>query len=156
MSIFHYPFQKILELKEKEKESAQQQMAKAIQRQEKIELRVADLNDSYSAAREHLAIKQEQGIAIMELRRREDYVEHLRRNLRLEQEDCRLAKKNVDKKQEVLHDKLKEEKTWFVLKEKQELEFIERSKLEEQNQLDEMASNRYYRLSQRGDEFGRE
>lgn len=155
MSIFHYPFQKILELKEKEKESAQKEMAKAIQRQEKIELRLADLHDLYIAAQEQFAFKQEQGTVIVELRRIEDYVEHLRRCLRLEQEDCSFAKKNVDKKQEVLHDKLKEEKTWFVLKERQELEFINRSKLQEQKQLDEVASNRYYRLSQRGDEFGK-
>lgn len=155
MSIFHYPFQKILELKEKEKESAQKEMAKAIQRQEKIELRLADLHDLYIAAQEQFAFKQEQGTVIIELRRIEDYVEHLRRCLRLEQEDCSFAKKNVDKKQEVLHDKLKEEKTWFVLKERQELEFINRSKLQEQKQLDEVASNRYYRLSQRGDEFGK-
>lgn len=155
MSIFHYPFQKILELKEKEKESAQKEMAKAIQRQEKIELRLADLHDLYIAAQEQFAFKQEQGTVIVELRRIEDYVEHLRRCLRLEQEDCSFAKKNVDKKQEVLHDKLKEEKTWFVLKERQELEFINRSKLQEQKQLDEVANNRYYRLSQRGDEFGK-
>lgn len=155
MSIFHYPFQKILELKEKEKEGAQKEMAKAIQRQEKIELRLADLHDLYIAAQEQFAFKQEQGTVIVELRRIEDYVEHLRRCLRLEQEDCSFAKKNVDKKQEVLHDKLKEEKTWFVLKERQELEFINRSKLQEQKQLDEVASNRYYRLSQRGDEFGK-
>lgn len=156
MSIFHYPFQRILKLKEKEKESAQLQMAKAIQRHEKIELKLAELHSIFLAAQEQLATKQEHGVSIIEIRRIEEYVEHLRKCLRLDQEDCRLAKKNVDKKQEVLHEKLKEEKTWFVLKEKQEQNFIERSKLLEQNQLDEMAGSRYYRLSHlRGDELGR-
>lgn len=147
MAIFHYPFQKILVLKEKEKEIAQLQMAKAIQRHEKIEIKLAELHSTLLAAQELLATKQEQGVSIIEIRRIEDYVEHLRRCLLLEQEDCRLAKKNVDKKQEVLHEKLKEEKTWCVLKEKQEQDFMEKSKMVEQNQLDEMASSRYYRLS---------
>jgi flagellar FliJ protein len=147
MAHFHYPFQRILELKEKEKENSQLQMAKAIRRQEKIELRLSELQEDISQSQTQLSIKQEQGISIIELRMLEDYIEHLRRKLSSENNEFKFAKINVEKKQEVLLEKLKEEKTWIVLKEKQEQEFFYQNKIHEQMQLDEIATTSFYRRS---------
>jgi flagellar FliJ protein len=147
MSSFHYPFQRILDIKEKEKESSQFKMAKAIQRQEKVEVRLSELQANMSSVQSQLNSKQQQGVSITELRMMEDYIEHLRKCLSLEYSEFKFAKKNVEKKQEVLLEKLKEEKTWIVLKEKQEQEFFEQSKIQEQSQLDEMATTRFYRHS---------
>jgi flagellar FliJ protein len=147
MARFHYPFQRILELKEKEKENSQLQMAKAIRRQEKVEVRLSELQANMYQAQSQLTMKQEQGISIIEIRMLEDYIEHLRRRLSLEHTEFKFAKKNVEKKQEVLLEKLKEEKTWIVLKEKQEQEFFHQSKIQEQLQLDEMATTSFYRRS---------
>jgi flagellar FliJ protein len=147
MSRFHYPFQRVLELKEKEKENSQLQMAKAIRRQEKVELRLSELQEDISQAQSQLSAKQKRGISIIELRMLEDYIEHLRRRLSLEHTEFKFAKKNVEKKQEVLLEKLKEEKTWIVLKEKQAQEFFHQGKIQEQIQLDEMATTSFYRRS---------
>jgi len=152
MAKFIYPYQRILEMKAKEKEQAQLLMAKALQKQESIESRISNLMHSISDVQERLTSKQDAGIPITELRMIADYVTTLQKRVDLERMDLGFAKKNVDKKQEVLRDALKEEKTWEILKEKQQKEFLDVVKLREQVQLDEISNQVFYRhMEQRSD-----
>jgi flagellar export protein FliJ len=135
----------MLELKEKEKENAQLLMAKAIQSQETIEDRLNEISNKITVVEAQIDMKQNQKIPIKELQMSETYIGQLKKRLHLEQIQLSMAKKNVEKKQEVLRETLKEEQTWFLLKEKKELEYFEQQKIEEQNQLDEIASRLYFR-----------
>lgn len=153
---FNYSFQRILDIKEKEKETAQLQMAKAIQRQERTEIKLNQVFTELEEEEQRLYGKQQQGVSITELRFRENYVDYLRKKASVEKEALIVANKNVDIKQDLLQDKLKEEKIWSIHKEKKVLEFLDGLKKEEQIHLDELSSQRYHhQLGLRGEEVGR-
>jgi flagellar FliJ protein len=142
---YHFPFQRILEVREKEKENAQLNMAKAIQKQERIESRIEELFHKISDTREQLQDRQAHGVTINELKWSEFYVNQLQQRITVEQSQLSFAKKNVEKRQEVLWGALKEEKTWFSLKEKKEFEYSHQLKTIEQSQIDEISTQLFFR-----------
>lgn len=148
MATFHYPYQRILDVKAKEKENAQLQMAKAIQRQTRAEQKIHELESMIDQVNHQIEQQYQEVITVQDLLGMEYYTNTLRKRLQFEKSEYEFAKKNVDKKQEVLHEKLKEEKTWSLLKEKQEEEFRQEVKKNEQHELDEMASSSFTRLSE--------
>ncbi|WP_025027657.1 flagellar export protein FliJ [Caldalkalibacillus mannanilyticus] len=145
MSKYIYPYQRILEMKVKEKENAQLLMAKAVQKQTNIESRIMDLQSTITTVQERLSSEQNVGMPILQLRMIGDYVSNLQKRVGIERIQLDFAKKNVDKKQEVLRDALKEEKTWDLLKEKKQQEHLEFIKQKEQSQLDEISNQMFYR-----------
>lgn len=145
MSKYIYPYQRILEMKVKEKENAQLLMAKAVQKQTNIESRIMDLQSTITTVQEQLSSEQNVGMPILQLRMIGDYVSNLQKRVGIERIQLDFAKKNVDKKQEVLRDALKEEKTWDLLKEKKQQEHLEFIKQKEQSQLDEISNQMFYR-----------
>ncbi|GAA0365061.1 flagellar export protein FliJ [Bacillus horti] len=148
MSTYHYPYQRILDVKSKEKENAQLQMAKAIQRQSQAEIRINELEQKIGQATDRVEQQYVAVTRVQDLQGIENYMSVLRKKLSFEKKEVEFAKKNVDKKQEVLREKLKEEKTWMVLREKKENEHLEGLKHIEQQELDEMASTSFNRLSE--------
>lgn len=123
-------------------------MAKAIQRQSRAESRIDELETKIDQANDQVEQHYDRIIRVQDLQGVQDYVSVLRKKLSLEKNEFEIAKKNVEKKQEVLIEKLKEEKTWKVLREKKEAEYLEEIKYLEQQELDEMASTSFNRLSE--------
>lgn len=157
MASFQYPYQRILEVKSKEKEMAQIQMAKALQRQTRAEIKINELESKIDQVNTQIEQRYQETVKVQDLLGMEYYTNTLRKRLHLEKNEFAFAKKNVAKKQEVLLEKLKEEKTWERLKEKKEEEYLHEVKLAEQQELDEMASSSFTRLSDvRGEKIGRE
>ncbi|MCD8510258.1 MAG: flagellar FliJ family protein [Bacillus sp. (in: Bacteria)] len=74
----------------------------------------------------------------------DDYVNMLQDELDYSNEEVIKLEKQVSNTQKDLQEKTIEEKTWGNLKEKKQLLFQEKSKLEEQAKLDDLVSSRYY------------
>jgi len=148
MTQFNFRFQKILELKENEKDFAQIQMADAIKHQEigfrKKEAIQHKIMDAERLKKE----KQQGGINISELRMLESYIHQLQELLFSSNRELVHLQNNVVESQSHLQMKAQEEKTWENLKQKKKTQFEEQSKAAENSFFDELASTRFYRTAQ--------
>lgn len=147
MTQFNFQFQKILDIKENEKDYAQVQMAEAIKRHEagcqKKEKILSKIIRSEQLMRE----KQQEGMNISELREMENYIYQLQTHLMDSQRELEYLQGNVSKTQSHLQLKSQEQKIWDNLKEQKKHQHIEKNKVIEQNFFDELASTRFYRIA---------
>jgi len=143
---FHYPFQKILDLKENEKEFAQIQMAEAIKQQEASLQKNQVIYEKIVEAETLIKQKQQEGINIFELRMLEDYLIQLKEQLIFAQRELKQMESHVVRTQSDLRVKVQEEKTWINIKNQKQSQFDEQVRLSEQSFFDEMATTRFYRV----------
>lgn len=155
MNKFQFPYQRIIEIKEKEKEQAQLQMAKALRRQQRVEMHMEALSKELNFVEKELETKPFNVISIRELNHYSNYKTYITERLVNTKKEHMLAKKIVDKKQEELSEKLKEEKKWNRLKENRKIQHATQVRQQEQIEMDEIASSSFHRLSAlRGEEIG--
>lgn len=147
MTQFNFRFQKILDLKENEKGFAQIQMADAIKRQELGHRKNEEIYNKIIDVERLKKKKQQDGVNISELRMLENYIHQLQEQSVNSNRDLEHLRTNVSRTQNHLQKKAQEEKTWGKLKQQELTQFVERSKVEEQNFFDELASTRFYRKS---------
>lgn len=145
MGKFIYPFQRILELKERETETAQYEVAKALERENKSQERLDALYAKIEEAQNELKAEQKNGMTADEMKLRMNFIIQLQKQLTFEQYELNSAKQNVTRKRDLLTDRVKEEKTWTMLKDKKKEEHLFAEKLAEQSTLDEMATTRFFR-----------
>lgn len=153
MAKFKFSYERILDLKQKEKESAQTQMSHAIKNQVRIEGKVLSISEKLEEVESLWESKQEKAL-VTDLISMANYVQALRSSLKREQQSLQIAKINVEKKQEDLRDKLKEENIWSSLKEKAEETYMTEMKWQEQLIQDETAVTRFLFTGVRGEEVG--
>jgi len=147
MSQFRFRFQRILDVKENEKEYAKLNMATALkleaeeqQRNEAIYRKIVEIDRVKKE-------KQQKGVQIAELRMIDQYIHQLEEQLVTSNEELKLLRNNVNESKTILQQKAKEEKTWLNLKNAEKNTFEYQSKLAEQNFFDELSTDRYYRAS---------
>ncbi|WP_172371467.1 flagellar export protein FliJ [Sporosarcina jiandibaonis] len=147
MTQFNFQFQKILDIKENEKDFAQVQMADAIKRHEAGCQKKESILSRIIRSEQTMREKQQVGMNISELRELENYIYQLQTQLMDSQRELEHLQKNVSKTQNHLQLKSQEQKIWDNLKEQKMNQHIERSKVIEQNFFDELASTRFYRTA---------
>ena len=147
MAQFNFRFQKILDLKENEKDFAQIQMGDAIKRQEVGNRKNEAISNKILDVERLKKEKQQNGVNISELRMLENYIQQLQEQSISSNRELVYLQTNVSKTQNHLQKKAQEEKTWGNLKQHELTLYEEKSKVEEQNYFDELASTRFYRNS---------
>ncbi|WP_404330211.1 flagellar export protein FliJ [Mesobacillus maritimus] len=145
MATFHYPFQRILDLKENEKDFAQIQMAEAIKKQEESLRKNQEIYQKIIEVENEKNQKQLDGVNIFELRMLENYIDQLKNQLLSAERDLERLDTHVVQTQSHLCVKVQEEKTWLNLKNQRRKQFDQEMKQSEQALFDEMAANRFYR-----------
>lgn len=145
---FNFRFQKILELIENEKDFAQIQVADAIKHHEAGHQKKESVSSKMFELEQLKKVKQQNGMNISELRMLENYTKQLQDLLASSDHELEQLESNVSKTQSYLQEKAQEEKTWENLKQQQRILFEEQKKVEEQNFFDELATIRFYRLTQ--------
>lgn len=145
---FNFRFQKILDLKENEKDFAQIQMADAIKRQEMGHRKNEEIYNKIIDVEQVKKEKQQSGVNISELRMLGNYIHQLHEQSITSSRELEHLQLNVSKTQNYLKTKAQEEKTFGKLKQQELTQFVEQSKIKEENFFDELASTRFYRTSQ--------
>lgn len=147
MTQFNFRFQKILNLKENEKDFAQIEMADAIKREELGHQKHESIYNKIIDVERIKKEKQQNGINISELRLLENYIQQLQEQRISANREMVHLQTNVSRTQNHLQKKAQEEKTWGNLKQQEQSQFKEQRKVAEQNYFDELASTRFYRTS---------
>lgn len=148
MTRFDFRFQKILDLKENEKDVAQIQMADAIKQQEEGHRRNEAIYNTIHDVERLQEEKQQKGVPISELRMLGSYIQQVQQQLISSNHELEHLQQYVSKTQGNLQKKAQEEKTWEKLKQQKRLLHEKQNKAVEQNFFDELASTRFHRTSQ--------
>lgn len=141
---FIYSFQKILDMKEKEKEQAEISYSKSMQALHREQKRLSDLVKNKQQVEERM-VRKEENISLAELKTNYEYVGHLQRMIVQANETKVQAEKDVETKQGILSERAMDQKIWEKLKEHSFEKYKERMLQIEQKELDEIAVARYYR-----------
>ena len=140
---FRYTFQKIVDLKTNEKTQAEWMLSTAIGRLQEEKKTLSELQASRNKLAEELMQQSERSTPVFMLRELQNYAVHLDQCIVRKSNDVHRANINVQKKQDVLTHKLLDEKVWLKSREKAKAQFQQEVLLQEQNELDEMATVRY-------------
>ncbi|MFE5319601.1 flagellar export protein FliJ [Paenibacillus sp. NPDC056579] len=144
---FRYAFQKIVDLKINEKTQAEWLLSEAIGKVREEESSLSELHAEKNGIQEQLHRASANKATISQMMMYQQYADHIDNRITLKNKDLEKAQQVVLVKQDNLAGRMMEEKVWTKAKEKAQLRFKANMLKTEQDQLDEMATNRYRRLS---------
>jgi flagellar FliJ protein len=147
MRRFKYAFQKIVDLKANEKTQAEWVLSEAIGKVREEESFMSVLCSEKDGLQEQLHTVSAGKTTISEIMMLQQFVDQVSNRIVLKNNDLQQAKRVVVTKQDVLAGKVLEEKIWSKAKDKAHQSFTATVLKKEQEQLDEMATNRFRRLS---------
>jgi flagellar FliJ protein len=147
MRHFNYSFQKIVDLKNNEKTQAEWLLSKAIVKVREEESFISDLCLEKDGLHEQLHTVSVGKTTISEIMMLQQFVDQVNHQIVLKNKDLLQAQQVMVSKQDVLAGKMLEEKIWSKAKDRAQQKFNTVMLKKEQEQLDEMATNRFRRLS---------
>ncbi|KGE17526.1 flagellar export protein FliJ [Paenibacillus wynnii] len=140
---FHYPFQKVVDLKGNEKTQAEWILSTALGELQAQEKSLNELMVQRSDVILSLQSSVEQRTSMNKIRELQDYVDYLDKCITRKHSEIFYANQEVQHKQEQLSTKVLDEKVWLKAKDKAQVLFQHSMNLREQNELDEIATVRF-------------
>jgi flagellar FliJ protein len=144
---FQYTFQKIVDLKNNERTQAEWVLADAIGKLRSEEEQLAELEDYKLRVQEQLVEVSSHKTTISEMLLMQHYVDQYSNRINAKHQSVQEAHHNVQNKQEYLTDKMLEEKVWAKARERAHHTYVGNLLHKEQLELDEMATNRFKKMS---------
>jgi len=139
---FHYPFQKVVDLKGSEKTQAEWVLSASIGKLQQVTSVLHQLEAEKESALDSI---QEATMAccMSSLQSMQSYLSRIEQSIRNQLKDVQVAKTDVERNQLHLTDKMKDEQVWQQARERAKERFRYEMQLREQNELDEMATVRF-------------
>lgn len=140
---FHYPFQKVVDLKESEKTQAEWMLSATIGKLQKEEHILSGL---VAEKEKTLLAIQQASVAcasMSDIQQMQSYLGRLEARIQMQHRAIQTAKLDVKQKQEHLTVKMRDEKVWLQARDKAKERFQYEMLLREQNELDEIATVRF-------------
>lgn len=142
---YEFSLQKLLDLKEKEKEQLQSALASSMKNLEnEMEVNVA-LHQKRENIETEVLQSQAISTSIASLNELHAYQQRLLRSIKQSDQRVAKAEKEVDRKRQQVIEKTREEKTYQVLKSREWTRYQYEQNRLEQNMLDEISINLYLR-----------
>lgn len=142
---FNYAFQQIVNLKGSQKTQAEWHLVESLSKLRAEEHSLSDLMKLKTELGDMITNASFETVTISHILLLQEYSEYLDMQIANKQQDVHVAQRIVIQKQEVLTEKMVDEKVWTKAKDKAYQEFVSISLKNEQNVLDEMATNRFKR-----------
>lgn len=140
---FTYHFQKVVDLKAKEKTQAEWLLSSAIGKLQAEENHLLELVRDRENLMEGISSFSLQSASASSLQEMNRYVHYLDECISRKNNDVAHAEVNVKQNQAFLNDKMLDEKVWNQAREKEKMHYQQEMLLKEQNELDEMATVRF-------------
>ncbi|OEG00403.1 flagellar export protein FliJ [Vulcanibacillus modesticaldus] len=145
MSNFNFPFQKILDLKEKMREQVESSYLELNQRLISEKEKLTELITKKNKLQEELLTIQLNGATIVEINQSQSYINHIEQLIARQLKSIGQIEKEIQKKRKELIKVKIDEKKWIKLKENKWQDYIDQSNKLEQKELDEIAIQRLAR-----------
>ncbi|OUQ87931.1 flagellar export protein FliJ [Brevibacillus brevis] len=147
MRVFQFHLQKVLDLKEKEKEQAEWAFGKSIQRKNEEEWKLSQLTEHHDEMTMRLQEVQMQTCSAAQLISITQYQQTVARSIQNQQRTLHGCEQDVERCQSRLTERMKESQLWQRLREKSLHQFLDDQKQREQKELDEIGTQLYLRRS---------
>ncbi|MGG1661417.1 flagellar export protein FliJ [Brevibacillus sp. NRS-1366] len=147
MKFFQFHLQKVLDLKEKEKEQAQWAFGKSIQRKNEEEWKLFQLNEHHDQMTHLLQEVQEQTCSAAQLISITQYQQSVARSITNQRRTLNGCEQDVERCQSRLTERMQESELWNRLRERSLHQFLDAEKQREQKELDEIGTQLYLRRS---------
>ncbi|KMZ40419.1 MULTISPECIES: flagellar export protein FliJ [Bacillales] len=147
MRVFQFHLQKVLDLKEKEKEQAEWAFGKSIQRKNEEEWKLSQLTEHHDEMTMRLQEVQMQTCSAAQLISITQYQQSVARSIQNQQRTLHGCEQDVERCQSRLTERMKESQLWQRLREKSLHQFLDDQKQREQKELDEIGTQLYLRRS---------
>ncbi|MDR6883859.1 flagellar export protein FliJ [Bacillus sp. 3255] len=144
---FRYSFQQILNLKNNERTQAEWILSEAMGQLRNEETSLHGLFQQKENLQNEMAAVSSDSVSISKMLMLQTYMDHVDKQIASKHKDVQQAKHVVLKKQEYLSERMIDEKVWTKAREKAFNQFQSFVAKKEQEALDEMATNRFRRLS---------
>ncbi|MNV64393.1 Flagellar FliJ protein [compost metagenome] len=144
---FRYSFQQIVDLKNNERTQAEWILSEAIGQLRNEETSLNCLFEKKENLHQEMAQASNHSVSISNMLMMQSYMNHVDKQIARKHQDVKQAKHIVSEKQEHLSEKMIDEKVWTKAREKAHHQFRLMVAKKEQDALDEMATNRFKRLS---------
>lgn len=144
---FQFQLQKVLDLKEKEKEQAEWAFGKSVQMKNEEEGKLVRLYEHRDDMAQMLVKAQEQACSASQLIMISQYRQSVERTIRHQQQTVQGLELEVERCQVRLRERMKESQLWQRLRERSLEQFREEEKAREQKELDEIGTQLYLRRS---------
>jgi flagellar FliJ protein len=141
---FHFRLQKVLDLKETEKDWAQNQVSLTIQKKHHIEEEIARIECQRGQLLDEMDHQTGIGKAA-EWHTRHGYVAFLEQTLQSWQGRLGIVEQELETNKAILTEKAMTEKIWQQWREREQVDYLEKEKKEEQAMFDELAVIRHFR-----------
>jgi len=145
--VFQFHLQKVLDLKEKEKEQAEWAFGKSIQRKNEEEWKLSQLTEHHDEMTMRLQEVQMQTCSAAQLISITQYQQSVARSIQNQQRTLHGCEQDVEHCQSRLTERMKESQLWQRLREKSLHQFLDDQKQREQKELDEIGTQLYLRRS---------
>lgn len=140
---FQYSFQKVVDLKSNEKSQAEWMLSSALGKLQAEEETLQQLISEKDRVTDDIQSAAGVCAPLSSIRQFQAYIEHLEQCIIRKSKDIVQAQINVQNKQSILTDKMLDEQVWLKAREKEKDKFQKELLLQEQHELDEMASVRF-------------
>ncbi|SDM97736.1 flagellar FliJ protein [Paenibacillus sp. yr247] len=144
---FRYSFQQIVNLKNNEKTQAEWILSEAMGQLRNEETSLHGLFEQKENLHNEMADVSSGSVPISRMLMMQSYMNHVDQQIARKHRDVQQAQRVVLKKQEHLSERMIEEKAWTKAREKAYNQFQSFVAKKEQEALDEMATNRFKRLT---------
>ena len=144
---FRYSFQQIVDLKNNERTQAEWILSEAMGQLRNEETSLHGLFEQKENLHNEMANVSSSSVSISKMLLMQSYMNHVDQQIARKHLDVQQAQHVVLKKQEHLSERMIDEKVWTKAREKAYNQFQSFVAKKEQEALDEMATNRFRRLS---------
>ncbi|WNR46646.1 flagellar export protein FliJ [Paenibacillus roseipurpureus] len=144
---FRYSFQQIVDLKNNERAQAEWILSEAMGQLRNEETNLHGLFEQKESLHNDMVQASMHSVSISNMLMMQNYMNHVDKQIAKKHQDVRHAQVVVSQKQNHLSEKMIDEKVWTKAREKAHNQFQLMIAKKEQDALDEMATNRYKRVS---------
>ncbi|OCT13815.1 flagellar export protein FliJ [Paenibacillus pectinilyticus] len=144
---FRYSFQQIVDLKNNERTQAEWILSEAMGQLRNEETNLHGLVEQKENLHNEMVRAATHASTISNMLMLQSYMNHVDKQIARKHQDVRHAQHVVTQKQDHLSEKMIDEKVWSKAREKAHNQFRAMVAKKEQEALDEMATNRFRRLS---------
>jgi flagellar FliJ protein len=144
---FRYSFQQIVDLKNNERTQAEWILSEAMGQLRNEETSLHGLFEQKENLHNEMVQATSHSVTISNMLMMQSYMNHVDNQIARKHQDVKHARHIVSEKQEHLSVKMIDEKVWTKAREKAHNQFQVMIAKKEQDALDEMATNRFRRLS---------
>ncbi|MGM9927515.1 MAG: flagellar export protein FliJ [Bacillus sp. (in: firmicutes)] len=140
---FQYKFDKILGLKEKEKQDVYVKYSESIKKFEEVAEKLYNFLKKKENLLNEQQVKLQEGLSVHEIRHQQYFMDNLEQMISHYQQEVMFAREKMNKWQHVLIEKNIEVKKYEKIREKEYDKFSEQYKLFEKNQMDDISIQTY-------------